>query len=108
MLWAYSGKRHFLDDPAFATWSVTDCVTSAFPPTLVSVGNADPLRSHSALLAERLRAHAVETETLFFPDDHEPPLGHEYQFDLDTEAGQLFLDRLRTFLGQRLGAAPPP
>jgi hypothetical protein len=33
-------------------------------------------------------------------------LGHEDQFDLDTDAGQLFLDRLLTFLRQRL-AAPP-
>jgi acetyl esterase/lipase len=30
VLWAYSGKRNFVDDPAFATLSVTDNVTSAF------------------------------------------------------------------------------
>ena len=49
VLWAYSGKRHYLDDPAFATWSVTDNLTSAFPPTLITVGNADPLRAHPPL-----------------------------------------------------------
>jgi hypothetical protein len=48
----------------------------------------------------------VETETLFFADDHEPPLGHEYQFDLDTDPGQRFLERVLAFLRQRL-AAPP-
>ena len=98
VLWSYSGKRDYLDDPAFAAWSITDNVTSAFPPTFVSVGNADPLRPHSELLAEKLRAQGVETETLFFPADHQPPLGHEYQFDLDSDAGQLFLERMRTFL----------
>jgi acetyl esterase/lipase len=102
VLWAYSGKRHFLDDSAFAQWSVTDNVTPAFPPTLLTVGNADPLRLHSELLAERLRAQGVETETLFFPDDHEPPLGHEYQFDLDTEPGRLFLEHLFAFARQHL------
>lgn len=108
VLWAYSGKRHFLDDPAFAAWSITDNVTPAFPPALITVGNADPLNAHSVLLAEKLRAQGVETETLFYPDDHQPPLGHEYQFDLDTDAGQLFLEHLLTFLRQRLGAPPQP
>jgi acetyl esterase len=108
VLWAYSGTRNFLDDPAFATWSVTDHLTSAFPPALVTVGNADPLRPHSQLLVEKLRAHGVDTETLFFPDDHQPPLGHEYQFMLDTDAGQRFLDRLLAFLGERLEAPTRP
>jgi hypothetical protein len=102
ILWAYSGKRRFLDDPSFATWSVTDNITSAFPSTLVTVGNADPLRQHSEILATKLRAHGVEVETLFFPEHHGPPLGHEYQFDLDADAGQLFLDRMLRFLERRL------
>jgi acetyl esterase len=105
VLWSYSGRRDYLEDRAFATWSVTDNVTPAFPPSFISVGNADPLRPHSELLAEKLRAQGVETETLFFPADQEPALGHEYQFVLDTEPGQRFLERLRTFLRQRLGAA---
>jgi len=101
---AYSGKRRFLDDPAFAAWSITDHVSAAFPPALITAGNADPLRPHSELLAGRLQAQGAETETLFFPAGHQPPVDHEYQFDLDTDAGQLFLGRLLTFLRQRLAA----
>jgi acetyl esterase/lipase len=106
ILWAYSGKRHFLDDPTFAAWSVTDAVTPAFPPALVTVGNSDSLRAHSELLVERLRAQGVETQTVFFPDDQAPPLGHEYQFDLDTEAAQLFFARLLAFLQQSASTDP--
>jgi acetyl esterase/lipase len=106
VLRAYSGKRRFLDDPAFAAWSITGNVSTTFPPALITVGNADPLRPHSEGLAGELRTRGAETETLFFPAGHQPPLGHEYQFDLDTDAGQLFLYRLLTFLRQRL-AAPP-
>ena len=104
VLWAHSGRRRFVGDPAAAAWSVTDNLTSSFPPTLVTVGNADPLRPHSGLLVEKLRAHGVSVETVFFPDDQQPPLGHEYQFDLDTEPGQVFLDRLRAFLRERLSS----
>ena len=60
------------------------------------------LRPHSELPAERLQAHAVEHETLFWPYNNQPSLGHEYQFDLDTEPGQLFLERLLRYLKQRL------
>jgi acetyl esterase/lipase len=102
VLRAYTGTRTFRDDPRSATWSITENVTSSFPPALLTVGNADPLRAHSELLAERLRAAGAEVETLFFPDDHRPPLGHEYQFDLDGEAGRLFLERLVALLGERL------
>jgi acetyl esterase/lipase len=102
VFWAYSGERHYRPGSAFASWSVTDHLTGAFPPALVTVGNADPLRPHSELLAEKLRALAVETETVFFADGHRPPLGHEYQFDLDGDAGQAFLGRLLEFLRRRL------
>ncbi len=102
VLWAYSGKRRFLHDRSFAMVSIPDHVTSAFPPALITVGNADPLREHSELLAERLQGRGVELETVFFPAGHEPPLGHEYQFDLDTDAGRLFLERVLAFLAERL------
>jgi acetyl esterase/lipase len=104
VLRAYTGTRSFRDDPRSATWSITENVTSSFPPALLTVGNADPLRPHSELLVERLRAAGAEVETLFFPDDHRPSLGHEYQFDLDGEAGRLFLERLVAFLDERLSA----
>ena len=106
VLWAYSGTRDFQHDPAFATWSITGNVSSAFPPALITVGNADPLRPHSELLADRLRAAGTEVETVFWPADHQPPLGHEYQFDLDTQPGQHFLDRMLSFLRQRLAVTP--
>jgi acetyl esterase len=102
VVWAYLGHRHYLDDPELVGWSVTDNVSPAFPPTFVSVGNADPLRAHSELLIERLRAQAVDIDVLTFPDDHTPPLGHEYQFNLDTADGQLFLERALAFLDRRL------
>lgn len=102
VLWAYSGTRRYLVDPKFAAWSITESLTGAYPPTLLTVGNADSLRLHSEDLAARLRSAGVETETLFFPTDHEPTLGHEYQFDLDGEAGQLFLERMLAFLRLRL------
>jgi acetyl esterase/lipase len=84
-LWAYGGRRDFADTPLGATLSVARRVTARFPPAFVSAGNADPLLPHSDELA--------------------PPLGHEYQFDLDGEAGRAALDRLVAF-ARRVTAEP--
>lgn len=98
VLWSYSGSKDFLNDPGFKAASVVNYVTAAFPPAFISVGNADPLKTHSLELAEKLKAEGASVETLFFADDYQPPLPHEYQFDLDIEAGQQALAQAVEFL----------
>lgn len=91
--WAYSGKRDWRTDQDFLTMSLAPHLTADFPAAFISAGNADPLGPQSVALAQQLEAAGIPTETLFFPPDHAPPLGHEYQFDLGTQAGQLALRR---------------
>lgn len=96
--WAYSGRRDWRGDAGFATVSILPHLTPAFPPAFVSAGNADPLGPQSVALAQAMQAQGVAVETLFFPPDHQPPLGHEYQFDLDGAAGQTALARASAWL----------
>lgn len=91
--WAYSGKRDWHDVPGFDTMSVASHVSRSFPPAFISAGNADPLGPQSVALSKALIAKGVAVDSLFFPDDHQPALGHEYQFDLDGDDGQLALQR---------------
>ncbi|MBD9481290.1 alpha/beta hydrolase [Pseudoxanthomonas sp. PXM02] len=91
--WAYSGKRNWRDVPGFKSMVIAPYVTSAFPKTFISAGNADPLGLQSVALSGELAKHGVEVSELFFPAGHQPPLGHEYQFDLELEAGQIALKR---------------
>lgn len=97
VVWAYGGSRNAIDDPQFRLMAVTDHVTPAFPPAFITAGNADPLLPHSIRLAERLTAAGTAPDTLFFPSDHSPPLGHEYQFDLDSAAGKQAFARTVAF-----------
>lgn len=99
VLWSYSGTRDFLTDAAFKTVSVANYVTDAFPPTFISAGNADPLGPQSVALAEALEGKGVFVDTLFYPADFAPPLGHEYQFHLDLAAARTALRRSLEFLG---------
>lgn len=99
VLWAYSGTRRFETDPAFAaTANVIDHLTADFPPTFVSAGNGDPLLPHSKALAARLQSLGIPLQTLFFPADPQPPLPHEYQFDLDRPEGRRALREAVAFV----------
>ena len=96
--WAYSGKRNWRDDGDFASVNFVGLLANDFPPAFISAGNADPLGPQSVALAKALQERGGAVETLFFPADHAPPLGHEYQFDLDGEAGQLALAKATDWL----------
>lgn len=106
VFWSYFGTRDFVDDPRMSEFSILENLSSRLPPLFVSAGNADPLLPQSRLLAERATAAGIEVDTLFFPHDRVPALGHEYQFDLDDEAGRLALRRGLAFLRQRLSTSP--
>lgn len=99
--WSYSGRRNFNRDGSFAAWSIPDYLTPAFPPTLLTAGNADLLRAHTERLYDAMLDAGLEPETVFWPPDHEPALLHEYQFDLDTEPAQVFRRRLLEFLAAK-------
>lgn len=95
--WAYFGKKDISNDNYAKSASVTSYLTSSFPPTFISAGNNDPLLSQSILLSKKLSAINISIDTLFYPKNHYPALGHEYQFTLDR-AGKIALKRSIDFL----------
>jgi acetyl esterase/lipase len=98
VLWSYIGNKNFKNDPKYKGFSVSNFVTSNFPRTFISVGNKDALSLHSHDLASKLSSKGVIVDSLFFPDNYSPDLPHEYQFNLDNEAGKLALQRTVKFL----------
>lgn len=98
VFWSYFGQKEVDGLPAARQFSVPLHVNAAFPPSFISVGNADPLKAHSVALAEALEAQGVPVTRLFYPEDHQPALAHEYQFDLDSADGQRALRESVAFL----------
>jgi acetyl esterase/lipase len=103
VLWSYSGQRTFSTSPDFATFSVLRHLTPDFPPTFVTVGNADPLAPHTDALVDALRDQGVSVDDVRYPADHAPPLGHEYQFDLSLADARASFE-LMTAFAQRVTA----
>ncbi len=96
--WAYSGHRRFTADTFFIrTVSVQGFLTTAFPATFLTAGDADRILPQSVALASTLTGKGVDVETLFYEKGHQPPLGHEYQFELDLADGRAAFDRLAAF-----------
>lgn len=101
VMWAYFDTKDISGNGYAKTASVTNFLDSSFPPTFISAGNNDPLLPQSILLAKKLSALHVPMDTLFYPANQAPALGHEYQFTLD-DAGKLALERSVKFLHQLL------
>ncbi len=106
ILWAYTGRKDVKSDPYLATASVARYVTGGFPPAFISVGNADPLVEQSRRLATALGCAGAPVDPLIFPADTVPAVEHEFQFNLDSDAGQLALRRSVAFLRQHAGVRP--
>ncbi|WP_431219136.1 alpha/beta hydrolase [Leifsonia xyli] len=101
-MWAYSGTKDWSASPAGHTMSTVRHVTGDFPPTYISGGNGDGLTAtQSVPMAAALRAAGVDVTELFWPDDQEPALPHEYQFHLDVPEAHDALAATVAFLRAR-------
>lgn len=100
ILWSYFGRHDYAADPRLGQFSIPANLHPGLPPIFISAGNGDPLEPQSRAVAERATALGVPVDALFFPKDQTPPLGHEYQFDLDSPAGQQAFDRSTAFLAR--------
>lgn len=95
--WAYFGEKDIHNNSDAKTASVTNYLSSKFPTSFISAGNADPLLPQSKLLASKLTKLNVKIDTLFYSKERKPPLKHEYQFTFD-EAGKSALKNSLNFL----------
>ncbi|HEY1738719.1 MAG TPA: alpha/beta hydrolase, partial [Acidimicrobiia bacterium] len=101
VLWAYTGEKGRAST-AMRQMSTIDHATSAFPPTFISGGNADPFTSvHSKPFAARLASLGVDVSPAFFADDHDPALPHQFQFDVATDEGAASMAAVVAFVKQR-------
>jgi acetyl esterase len=97
-VWAYTGSRN-ISDPILKQMSAYYYVTNAFPATYISGGNGDPLtNAQSKPFAAKLNKLGVPVTGVFYAEDHQPSLPHEYQFNLDNQDGKNALKETLQFI----------
>ena len=94
--WAYFGERNWFTRFAYQA-TITNHITGDFPPTFISDSNTLSFEAHGRALAEALRENGVFVETYFIPIDTEVT-AHEYQFIMNTPAGQESFRKMLDFL----------
>lgn len=99
-VWAYSGSRS-KNTPLLKQMSAYYHVSSQYPATFISGGNADPLtNAQSKPLAAKLTSMGVPVTTLFFEKDHRPSLPHEYQFTFNRDGNAAFSQMVQFLQGR--------
>jgi acetyl esterase/lipase len=99
--WAYLGTKEIGGPATPKEFSIVRNITPNMSPMFVTAGNADPLLGHSKSLVAAAQRLGVAVDDLFFAADYNPPLQHEYQFDLETAAGREALARSLKFIAAR-------
>ena len=81
--------------------TIANHITGSFPPVFITDGNDLSFEEHGSELADALRAMGVFAETYFVsPGAEKTP--HEYQFVMNTPAGQESFERVTEFIKQRV------
>ena len=96
LAWAYFGVSNWSELFEYQA-TISNHLTSKFPPTFISDGNSGSFESHARVFAEDLRKNSVEVETYFIPRDFEVT-PHEYQFVMNTVAGAESFQKTLDFL----------
>jgi acetyl esterase/lipase len=96
-LWAYTGTRDWTSYPAIDQLSTVLHVTASYPPTFISVGDADPFQSQAMELESALKRNAVPLTTLFWTGTGDR-LNHEYQFNFNLPQAQTAFQRTLAFV----------
>lgn len=90
--WAYTGVKDYLAYPRIDELSTVRTATADYPPTYMTVGDADPLLPQTYELDAVLRALGVDVTSRYWTGSG-AGLPHDYQFDLRTpEARTAFED----------------
>ena len=96
--WAYWGSRDWADQFSSQA-TIAPHITAEFPPAFISDGNTGSFESHARDLANVLHRNNVPVETYFIS----PSMGeaiHEYQFIMNTAAGEESFQKMLGFLNQ--------
>lgn len=100
VLWAYLGEKDLNKYKAKSLISLPSHLRESFPSVFISAGNGDPLLSQSRELVDSLLKKGIMVDSLFFENDHQPVLPHEYQFSLPEKDAVLAFDRMVSFINK--------
>ncbi|NWK84876.1 alpha/beta hydrolase [Staphylococcus sp. GSSP0090] len=101
---SYTGKRDWEKQFKYISeMSTINQVTKDYPPTFLSVGDADPFYSQNIAFYKKLKSKDVPTDKLFYDGTHN--LRHQYQFHLDLPESKQNMKKVQSFLSRNTSSS---
>ena len=94
--WGYFGRKDWAEYFSYQA-TISNHITTDFPPTFITDGNKLSFEEHGRELAEILEGKNVPVETYFIPIDTETA-EHEYQFIMNTFTGKESFNKTVKFI----------
>lgn len=94
---AYFGVKDWGDSKEVNDASLSNHITSEYPPVFITDGNENSFEEQGRKFANSLKNNGVEVIDLFY-SKNEAILKHEYQFILNTKQGKNTFDKTLEFL----------
>ncbi|TXK21000.1 alpha/beta hydrolase [Pontibacter qinzhouensis] len=99
-VWGYTGQKKYERYARIDELSVVKNVTSDYPATYMTTGDADPLEPQTYELEAILKSKGVEVTTRYWTGSNKK-LPHDYNFNLETDAGQTAFKDVVNFINAK-------
>ncbi|CEN27745.1 MULTISPECIES: alpha/beta hydrolase [Pseudolactococcus] len=97
--WSLIGTKNWQKNPKLFEASVVDHVTTAFPPTYITDGNAYSFQDQGLALVSKLTSLNLPVTGLFYKDQKKQ-MAHEYQFNYATDESKACYEQTLQFVKQ--------
>ncbi|WP_373605431.1 hypothetical protein [Bacillus cereus] len=98
--WAYMGEKNWEGISETKIASILNHVTENYPPTFIIDGNTASFEDQGKALVSALQNKEVTVDSLFFDKNVFGKLGHEFQFKMNSSAGQDTFNKVLEFLNK--------
>jgi acetyl esterase len=99
--WSFLGDKNWKDSPKLTQASIAQHLTSDFPPSYITDGNAYSFQDQGIAFVERLKSLNIPVDSLFFKDSAKE-VTHEYQFNYKTKEAQECLQQTTAAISEFL------
>ncbi|MEX6341939.1 alpha/beta hydrolase [Staphylococcus arlettae] len=101
---SYTGERKWEQQfKNLSQMSTINQLTEDYPPTFLSVGDADPFYSQNIEFYKKLKQEDIPVDKLFYDGSHK--LRHQYQFHLDLPESKQNMKSVLSFLSRNTSAS---
>lgn len=99
--WSLLGRKDWKESPELEEASLVDKITSDFPATFITDGNAFSFQEQGINFANGLQKAGVPVESLFYKDS-EKEITHEYQFNFSMPEAQDCYQKTLNFINEQM------